>query len=176
VYFALKPAVVRLTDGPFVGTLGYRLGDHDMKTRWIGLATAIAGAFCGLASANATIIPAFTESSNLFVSQPITFDGSSSTDTSGDAIVVWSWDFGDGNPATHLTTSPTFIHSYDRTGVYGVTLRVGSASGLFASTEEVITITAAAVPGPTVGAGASSFALAALFLGWFMRRRTHQQV
>jgi hypothetical protein len=29
----------------------------------------------------------------------------------------------------------------------------------------------AAVPGPTIGAGASSFALAALMLGWFMRRR-----
>jgi hypothetical protein len=31
-----------------------------------------------------------------------------------------------------------------------------------------------AVPGPTVGAGASSFALAALFLGWFVRRRGNQ--
>jgi hypothetical protein len=31
-----------------------------------------------------------------------------------------------------------------------------------------------AVPGPTVGAGASSFALAALFLGWFGRRRVKQ--
>lgn len=32
------------------------------------------------------------------------------------------------------------------------------------------------VPGPTVGAGASSFALAALFLGWLVRRRGHQLV
>ena len=32
----------------------------------------------------------------------------------------------------------------------------------------------AAVPGPTLGAGASSFALAALFLGWIVRRRRHQ--
>jgi hypothetical protein len=30
------------------------------------------------------------------------------------------------------------------------------------------------VPGPTVGTGASSFALAALFLGWFLRRRVHR--
>jgi hypothetical protein len=29
----------------------------------------------------------------------------------------------------------------------------------------------AAVPGPEVGAGASSFALSALLLGWFVRRR-----
>jgi hypothetical protein len=32
----------------------------------------------------------------------------------------------------------------------------------------------AAVPAPEVGAGASSFALAALFLGWLMRRRIHR--
>jgi len=36
--------------------------------------------------------------------------------------------------------------------------------------------TLAAVPGPTVGAGASSFPLAALFLGWLVRRRGHQTV
>jgi hypothetical protein len=39
-----------------------------------------------------------------------------------------------------------------------------------------IMLTTAAVPGPTVGAGASSFALAALFLGWLVRRRGHVAV
>jgi len=34
--------------------------------------------------------------------------------------------------------------------------------------------TVSAVPGPTVGAGAYSFALAAIFLGWFKRRRARQ--
>jgi hypothetical protein len=38
----------------------------------------------------------------------------------------------------------------------------------------VISEFTAAVPGPTVGTGASSFALAALFLGWLVRRRAHQ--
>jgi len=38
------------------------------------------------------------------------------------------------------------------------------------------TLDVRAVPGPTVGAGASSFALAALFLGWLVRRRGHQTV
>jgi hypothetical protein len=45
------------------------------------------------------------------------------------------------------------------------------------STGERITLTGtgiSAVPGPTVGAGASSFALTALFLGWLVRRRGHQ--
>jgi hypothetical protein len=37
-------------------------------------------------------------------------------------------------------------------------------------------VPAAAVPGPTAGTGASSFVLAALFLGWFVRRRAHQLV
>ena len=37
-----------------------------------------------------------------------------------------------------------------------------------------MTVTPAAVPGPIVGAGGSSFALAALFLGWFVRRRGQQ--
>lgn len=38
----------------------------------------------------------------------------------------------------------------------------------------VATITPSAVPGPTVGGGASSLALAALFLGWLIRRRSNQ--
>ena len=38
------------------------------------------------------------------------------------------------------------------------------------------TFSPAAVPGPTVGAGASSFALAALLLCWLVRRRSHQMV
>ena len=33
-----------------------------------------------------------------------------------------------------------------------------------------------AVPGPTVGAGASSFTFAALFLVWLVRRRSHQAI
>jgi len=37
-------------------------------------------------------------------------------------------------------------------------------------------VSVSTVPGPTVGAGASSFALAALFLGWLVRRRGHQPV
>jgi hypothetical protein len=38
---------------------------------------------------------------------------------------------------------------------------------------EDIIYTPTPVPGPTVGAGASGFAFAALFLGWFVRRRGH---
>jgi len=53
-----------------------------------------------------------------------------------------------------------------------------SLAGFVYSTPPAITlpIPVAAVPGPTVGAGASSFALAALFLGWLVRRRGHVAV
>lgn len=52
----------------------------------------------------------------------------------------------------------------------------GSTSIQAFLTNMTISASADAVPGPTVGGGASSFALAALFLGWFVRRRGHQRV
>jgi len=44
------------------------------------------------------------------------------------------------------------------------------------NTQLILTTASAPVPGPTVGAGASSFALAALVLGWLVRRRAQQMV
>jgi hypothetical protein len=49
----------------------------------------------------------------------------------------------------------------------------GSSSAFVA---DDLSFSAAAVPGPTVGAGTSSFALAALFLGWLVRGRGQQMV
>jgi hypothetical protein len=50
----------------------------------------------------------------------------------------------------------------------------GFRDPLFIPGELITSGTITAVPGPTVGAGASSFALAAIFLGWLMRRRGQQ--
>jgi hypothetical protein len=61
----------------------------------------------------------------------------------------------------------------------GFTLTVSNLTGITTgdrSFQLTGTIAAAPVPGPTVGAGASSFAIAALFLGWLVRRRTSQLV
>jgi hypothetical protein len=61
----------------------------------------------------------------------------------------------------------------------GFTLTVSNLTGITTgdrSFQLTGTIAAAPVPGPTVGAGASSFALAALLLGWLVRRRTSQLV
>ena len=51
--------------------------------------------------------------------QPITFDGTGSSDPDGDAL-VHSWDFGDGSQATSAT--PT--HTYQAAGTFTVTLSV----------------------------------------------------
>jgi hypothetical protein len=61
----------------------------------------------------------------------------------------------------------------------GFTLTLDDLTGILTgdrSFQLTGTIAVAPVPGPTVGAGASSFALAALLLGWLARRRGHQLV
>jgi hypothetical protein len=55
-------------------------------------------------------------------------------------------------------------------------LKVGYWDTTYTDNSGAQTLTIDAVPGPTVGAGTSSFALAALFLGWLARRRPHQPV
>jgi hypothetical protein len=50
----------------------------------------------------------------------------------------------------------------------------GGTGNSIASESFDILGTTSPVPGPTVGAGASSFAIAALFLGWLVRRRGSQ--
>lgn len=52
----------------------------------------------------------------------------------------------------------------------------GVLTAAFTEPPLVIATAAAPVPGPTVGAGASSFALAAMLLGWLVRRRAPQAV
>lgn len=59
-----------------------------------------------------------------------------------------------------------------------VDISTGLGSSYTAGIDATFTMIQApsAVPGPTVGAGASSFVLAALLLGWLVRRRGHQMV
>jgi PKD repeat protein len=54
-----------------------------------------------------------------YVNQPITFDGSKSSDPDG-KIISWNWTFGDGNSGTGETTT----HAYTEVGSYMVVLTV----------------------------------------------------
>ena len=81
--------------------------------------------------------------------QPITFDGSGSSDANEDAL-TYAWDFGDG--AMGVGIAPT--HTYAVDGTYTVTLTVhdGNASSLAATTTAFI-VTPPANRAPTADAG-----------------------
>jgi len=73
------------------------------------------------------------------VDSPIAFDGSGSTPA--EAIVSYTWDFGDGTTGTGVTAS----HSYSATGVYTVTLTVADAETQAIDTTRA-TVSATALP------------------------------
>jgi PKD repeat protein len=67
--------------------------------------------------------------------ESINFDGSESFDSDG-TIVSYSWDFGDGNTATVVTTD----HTYNKDGTYTVTLIVTDNDGDLSSSSTEITV------------------------------------
>ena len=71
------------------------------------------------------------------VNERVTFDASSSYDPDG-AIILYQWDFGDGNITS--TAESTITHYYRSTADYAVTLTVTDDSGAISSTSKVITI------------------------------------
>ena len=72
-------------------------------------------------------VPVFTCSPQpAIVGQPVTFDGSGSTDPDG-KIITWQWDFGDGTSLTSPTGSPNdahATHTYRSDGNYKAGLKV----------------------------------------------------
>lgn len=72
------------------------------------------------------------------VGQPVSFDGSSSSDPDG-TVASYSWDFGDGNSITGPNAA-TPSHSYGAAGVYTVTLRVTDTSGVSSSTTRQVPV------------------------------------
>lgn len=77
-----------------------------------------------------------------------TFDATSSTVPSGDSIVNYQWDFGDGTEVVSTPTS-TVQHTFAAAGNYKVTLTVTDAFGNTAQTAQTIAIT-------TPGGGATT--------------------
>ena len=60
---------------------------------------------------------------DVFAGDPVAFEGSGSSDDIG--VVLYSWNFGDGDTAAGVRVT----HSFDEAGVYTVTLEVSDAAG-----------------------------------------------
>ena len=80
----------------------------------------------------------------------VRFDGSGSSDPTGDAL-TYAWDFGDG--ATSTEAAPT--HEYTAVGTFTATLTVTNTSGLTADTTVTISVAdnapVAVIAAPTTG-------------------------
>lgn len=87
--------------------------DGDATTRTLSLSVRSAG------RPMATILVP-TPDEQRFEGTSIAFDGSKSSDTDGDAITSYQWNFGDGTTGTGVSTT----HSYADDGTYTVTLVV----------------------------------------------------
>jgi PKD repeat protein len=73
--------------------------------------------------------------------QPVSFDGSASSDPNG-AIASYSWDFGDGSAAgTGVSPSHTYAHA----GSYEVTLTVTDSSGRMARVSHTVNVARASL-------------------------------
>lgn len=67
------------------------------------------------------------------VGDTILFDASASAPSTGNTIVAWAWDFGDGNASPRVPylmgTGPTMTHEYNKSGPFTVGLTVIDSAG-----------------------------------------------
>ncbi|NWG10794.1 PKD domain-containing protein [Candidatus Bathyarchaeota archaeon] len=74
-----------------------------------------------------------------YVNQTVNFDASgSSAEGYADEIVLYQWDFGDGNKTTR--TSPTISHKFNQSITYVVTLNVTDTDGLWCTTAKQVEV------------------------------------
>ncbi|MBS7621987.1 PKD domain-containing protein, partial [Candidatus Bathyarchaeota archaeon] len=69
--------------------------------------------------------------------ETVTFDASTSTPDGGE-IIIYTWNFGDGNITT--TDNPVITHVYDEAGDYTVTLNVTDSEGRWDTETKIITV------------------------------------
>jgi hypothetical protein len=67
------------------------------------------------------------------VGDTILFDASASQPSTGNSIIAWAWDFGDGNANPRVPylmgTGPTMTHEYNKSGVFTVGLTIIDSAG-----------------------------------------------
>jgi RHS repeat-associated protein len=78
--------------------------------------------------------------------QAVAFNGSGSTSPVGDALTIYTWNFGDSSTGTGASPS----HVYPSTGIYNVTLTVTDATGGTNFTTTLATITGQSAPPPMI--------------------------
>ncbi len=76
-----------------------------------------------------------------FINQPVTFDGSRSSDSDG-TITTYNWQFGDGIPGSGITLT----HTYVNPGTYAVTLTVTDNQGATDTGQHTVTISVPNTP------------------------------
>lgn len=96
----------------------------------------------GDASASTQPTAAISDIGVTQVGQDITFDATNTLLPAGDSSTpTYNWDFGDGGSANGVTVH----HSYQKTGIYTLTLHLHSASGERAISKQVSIVTTAPI-------------------------------
>ncbi|PIP30074.1 hypothetical protein COX26_00655, partial [Candidatus Jorgensenbacteria bacterium CG23_combo_of_CG06-09_8_20_14_all_54_14] len=105
---------------------------------------------CPASTPNTAPSAVFTVSPPLpLVNQTVTFDASSSTDAQG-AIVLYSWDFGDGQNTS--STQATSTHSYLASGNYTVRLVVFDNNNSSSTISSILSVASSTEPVAPSGA------------------------
>jgi PKD repeat protein len=90
---------------------------------------------------NSAPAASFTAPAPALAGQPVTLDGSASTDSSG-PITDYRWDLdGSGAYATDTGTTPNVVHTFSSPGPVNVGLRIADSNGHVATTTHTIQIT-----------------------------------
>ncbi|MEO8715244.1 MAG: PKD domain-containing protein, partial [Acetobacteraceae bacterium] len=94
---------------------------------------------------------AFSPSPLAIAGQPVSFDGSGSSDTSG-TITDYTWDLdGSGSYATDTGTNPQTTHTFSAPGTYKVSLRVTNDAGQTSTVSHTVDVHASTYPNMILG-------------------------
>ena len=115
----IQNTAVNLPDDPNDSPNGGSSWDNHGRVDFFAALNSISGA----PTNNAPVAAAGANQTG-FVGDLLTFNGTGSSDPDGDAIVSYSWNFGDGTTDTGAVVS----HSYSSVGTFTVTLTVSDGS------------------------------------------------